>query len=253
MARLIAGFGRQADVAKVNELYQQAQLVLAAIKDQKRWQQIGWFVIEANMIVGLAHAGDHNGANAHRLRILEAGGTPTADAYGALIASVKDTTDDAAYALMFWEEARARGIQPHAYLYNTIISKLSKARKADQAYALLRQMVSEGTQPTPVTYGAIIAAACRVGDSESAEAYFDEMTALPNYKPRSAPYNTMIQLYIYTKPDRERALYYHQRMVQDGVILTGHTYRVCFDIYMPNSVSCKLTICTASPRVIWQD
>jgi pentatricopeptide repeat protein len=230
IGRLIGGLGRLGAVQKVRTLYNAAQRVLAALEDQKRWQSAGWFVIEDQMIIAFAHAGEYEAAHVHRVRIIEQGGTPSADAYGALISSLKDTTDDTSHALQLWEEALARDVLPNIFMYNTIISKLAKARKADHALVIFQQMKEQGVKPSSVTYGALIAACCRVGDAPSAELFFQEMIAAPNYKPRVPPYNTMIQLYVYTKPDRERVLHYYDTLLKANVKPSGHTYKVCTSV-----------------------
>lgn len=55
-----------------------------------------------------------------------AGGVPSADSYGALISAIKDTTDDATVAIDLFEESQRLGTRPNTFLYNTIISKLSR-------------------------------------------------------------------------------------------------------------------------------
>ena len=228
IGRLIGGLGRLGAVQKVRSLYNAAQRVLAALEDQKRWQSAGWFVIEDQMIIAFAHAGEYEAAHVHRARIMEQGGTPSADAYGALISTLKETTDDTSHALQLWDEALSRDVRPNIFMFNTIISKLAKARKADHALMIFQQMKEQGVRPSSVTYGALIAACCRVGDGSSAEAFFQDMIAAPNYKPRVPPYNTMIQFHIYTKPDRERVLHYYNLLLNAKVRPSGHTYKVSF-------------------------
>lgn len=227
IGRLINGVGRLGHTDKVRKLYEAAQLVLGTLEHDKHWQSVGWFQVEDQMVIALAHAGDTDGAHVHRNRILAEGGAPSADAYGALIQRVKDTTDDTANAMTLFHEAITRGVTPNIYLYNTMISKLAKARKADGALELFSEMKSRGVRPTSVTYGAVIAACCRVGDAQSAEALFKEMSTQPNFRPRVPPYNTMIQLYTHTKPDRARALYYFDELKKAKVAPTAHTYKVC--------------------------
>ncbi|KAF8516675.1 hypothetical protein JB92DRAFT_2909911 [Gautieria morchelliformis] len=231
IGRLIGGLGRLGAVDKVRTLYGAAQRVLAALENQKKWQSAGWFVVEDQMIIAFAHAGQYEAAHVHRVRIMEQGGTPSADAYGALISSLKDTTDDTAHALQLWEEALARDVRPNIFMYNTIISKLAKARKADHALMIFQQMQQQGIRPSSVTYGALIAACCRVGDAPSAELFFKEMTAAPNYKPRVPPYNTMMQLYTYTKPDRERVLHYYNALLSAKIKPSAHTYKLLLEAY----------------------
>ena len=199
-----------------------------------------WVKVEDSMIVALAQAGDVEGAHVHRRRIVEfanrvnaarskEGGVvyaPSSDAYGALIYNVKDTTDDATNALMLWTEAVELGVEPNLYLYNNIISKLARARKADQALELFKQMKERGLSPSSITYGAMIGACVRVGDVSSAEALFNEMETQRNFKPRVPPFNTMMQLYTTTRPNRERALWFYEEMGRQGVEPTAHTYKV---------------------------
>jgi pentatricopeptide repeat protein len=92
-------------------------------------------------------------------------------------------------------------------------------------------MKESGLRPSSVTYGAVIGACCRVGDEESAMILFDEMVSMPNFKPRVPPYNTMIQFFTQTKPNRERALHYYNAMLSAGVSPSAHTYKLLIDVY----------------------
>ena len=226
LARLISALGRLGEVDKIYETYEAAHAVLNSMESMSQWQTSGWFLVEDHMIIGLAHAGDLDAAHAHRQRILQQGGVPSADAYGALILHVKDTTDDTSNAMALFQESQSLGVAPNIFMYNTVISKLAKARKADYALQLFQDMKTRNVQPTSVTYGAVIAACCRVGDAASAELLFQEMTSEPTFKPRVPPYNTMMQLYTHTKPDRERVLYYYNELIAANVQPTAHTYKV---------------------------
>jgi pentatricopeptide repeat protein len=227
LGRLINALGRLQQTDKVHRLYAVAQDVLASLEHDKQWQTQGWFQIEDHMIVALAHSGSFEAASVHRYRIIENGGAPSPDAYGALITAVKDTTDDTTVARELWDESQRLGVTGNLFLYNTIISKLSKARKADYALELFHRMRMEGIRPSSVTYGALIGACCRVGDEQSAEYLFAEMTSMKNFKARVPPFNTMMQFYTSTKPDRERALHYYDALLRSGVRPTAHTYKVC--------------------------
>ncbi|KAI0666174.1 hypothetical protein C8Q78DRAFT_1083409 [Trametes maxima] len=231
VARLISALGRLGETEKIRELYHMAQTVLGVLENPKQWQTSGWFLVEDHMIIGLAHAGEIDAAHVHRQRILQQGGVPSADAYGALILNVKDTTDDTSNAMALYQESQGYGVVPNIFMYNTIISKLAKARKADYALHLFQDMKARNVQPTSVTYGAVIAACCRVGDAASAELLFQEMTSEPTFKPRVPPYNTMMQLYTHTKPDRERVLYYYNALREANVQPTAHTYKLLIDAY----------------------
>jgi pentatricopeptide repeat protein len=151
-------------------------------------------------------------------------GVPSADAYGVLIYTVKDTTDDTSNTLGLYNEAVSLNVTPNLYLYNNIISKLAKARKADEAMQLFHKMTADGIYPSSITYGAIIGACARVGDIQNAEGLFAEMERARNFRPRVPPYNSMMQMYTTTKPNRESVLYYYEKMRRDNVEPTAHTY-----------------------------
>ncbi|KAF8632397.1 hypothetical protein AX17_004838 [Amanita inopinata Kibby_2008] len=227
--RIVQCLGRAGEQEKAKEVYGIAQNLLD--KMEKQWPADSWFMLEDSMIVGLAHAGDIDAAHVHRGRMLERGGAPTADAYGALILHVKDTTDDTSNAMALFQEAQLHNVKPNQYLFNNIISKLAKARKADYALELFHRMKAQRIFPSSITYGAVIGACARVGDVQSAETLFGEMVAARNFKPRVPPYNTMMQLYTTTKPNRERALFYYEKMMEAGVAPSAHTYKLLMDAY----------------------
>jgi pentatricopeptide repeat protein len=226
LGRLINAFGRLQDLSSAQAVYGYARLVLESPSSHKYGHSQDWLDVEEKMMEACARCGDFELANRHRLSILESGCVPSADAYGAMIAKVKDT-DDAKRAWELFEEACRLGSVPNTFLYNTIIAKLSRARKAQHVLQLFHEMVQRGLQPNSVTYGAVICACCRVDDGDSASSLFDKMLTIPNFKPRAAPFNTMIQYFVKTRPDRQRALFYYDSLLAAKVHPTSHTYKVC--------------------------
>lgn len=227
---LMDHLARRNDEPKVRELYELAQLVLNSLV-RPDVQAQSWYSTENAMLIACCHLGYLEEAGLHRARIVQAGFAPSADAYATMIASSKDTTDDALVARELWEEALGMGVKPHLFLYNTVISKLSKARKAEGALDLFMRMKSERIRPSSVTYGAVINACCRVGDALSAETLFEEMTSQLNFRPRVPPYNTMMQFYLQTQPNRERFLYYYSALQRARVPPSAHTYKLLLDAY----------------------
>lgn len=188
IGRLIVALSRENDEAKVRELYSLAQVVLASCVPDPRAQAEAWCATEDAMIASCCNLGHLEQAGMHRARIIEAGFAPSADAYATMISSSRDSTDDALVARELFEESQRLGVVPNLYLYNTIISKLSKARKAEMAIELFNQMKAAGIRPSSVTYGAVINACCRVGDEQSATTLFEEMSKQPNFRPRVPPF-----------------------------------------------------------------
>ncbi|EST06843.1 Pentatricopeptide repeat [Kalmanozyma brasiliensis GHG001] len=232
LATLIGAFGRLNNVDRMEELYAMAQHVLHALVGDPAWQAKAWFVVEDSMMQAFSHAGRTEEATQHRHRIIAAGGAPTATSYAALIATIRDTTDDASIAQELFDESQRFGVRPNAYLFNTVISKLSRARKADRALQLFDEMtLNFRIKPTSVTYGAVINACTRIGDEQRAVRMFEQMENDPSFKPRVPPYNTMMQYYIQSVPDRQKALVYYHKMLEAQVDPSAHTYKLLLDLY----------------------
>ncbi|GAA5823166.1 hypothetical protein JCM10212_004253, partial [Sporobolomyces blumeae] len=229
--RLINQLGRQNLVNEVRQVYLVAYSALQALGNDPEAQSLAWVSLEDNMIIALAQAGQLVDVGHHRDRLLQAGCAPSADGYAAMILNMKETTDDAAVALMLFEESQRLNVRPNVYLFNTLISKLSRARRAKEALEYFELMKTYGIRPTSITYGAIINACCKTGDDVAADYLFNEMISLSDFKPRVPPYNTMIQFYTSTKPDRERALFYYNELVKANVQPTGHTFKLLLDAY----------------------
>jgi pentatricopeptide repeat protein len=60
---------------------------------------------------------------------------------------------------------------------------------------------------------------------------FDEMEAAPNYRPRPAPYNSIIQYFLNTKRDRSKVLQYYERMKSKNIKPTSHTYKLLIEAH----------------------
>nr|XP_019050123.1 hypothetical protein I302_00544 [Kwoniella bestiolae CBS 10118]OCF29053.1 hypothetical protein I302_00544 [Kwoniella bestiolae CBS 10118] len=230
ICQLIDHLSRLGDEPKVRELYSLCQVILQSVIRPES-QASNWHQVEDAMLIANCHLGHLEQAGMHRARIVEAGMAPSADAYATMIASSKDTTDDALVARELFDESQMMGVKPHLYLYNTIISKLSKARKAETALELFAHMKNQGIRPSSVTYGAVINACCRVGDAQSAETLFEEMASQPNFKARVPPFNTMMQFYLQTQPNRARVLHYYNLLQRAHVPPSAHTYKLLLDTY----------------------
>lgn len=231
LAVLINAFGRNAQVERIDELYEMAMHVLASTHHGHEWRLQHWSQLEDGMITALSHAMLGERANRHRLRLIAAKQVPSASAYAALIATIQEHTDDAVVAEELFNESKRLGVRPTTYLYNTVISKLSRARKVDQALHLFEDMRATHLRPSSVTYGAAINACVRTGDEARATALFSEMEQQPTFQPRVPPYNTMIQYYVHSVMNREKALHYYEKMQQAGVRPSAHTYKLLLDAW----------------------
>lgn len=157
LARAALAIGQNKGTAEELEtVYRLANQALAGLESQSD-QAAAWAYLEDRMLMARARRGELESATMHRDRILAAGAAPSADAYAVMITSAKDTTDDATVALELFEEARRFGVVPNLYLFNILISKLSKARRTQLALSYFEQMKAVGIRPSAVTYGSVIA------------------------------------------------------------------------------------------------
>src|SRR5256885_7204947 len=60
---------------------------------------------------------------------------------------------------------------------------------------------------------------------------FDEMESMPNYRPRAAPYNCIIQYFLNTKRNRSKVLAYFERMKTRNISPTSHTYKLLIEAH----------------------
>lgn len=223
--------GRNGKLDRVQQLYIIGCHIVASLGGDVEWQQWSWSLLENEMITGLAHAGEAKAASDHRHRLINAGHVPTANAYAALVAVVRDTTDDAMIAEELYQESQRLGVEPNVFLYNTVISKLCRARKLERAMQLFDEMRQRGLNPSSVTYGALMNGCTRIGEETKAEELYALMESDRHFKPQAPPFNTMIQFYVHSLPNRSKAMGYYNKMLQHNVAPTSHTYKILLDAY----------------------
>ncbi|KAI1267006.1 hypothetical protein F5Y18DRAFT_381162 [Xylariaceae sp. FL1019] len=194
----------------------------------------GWSSILDAMVGACLTLGDRGSAEHFHRELLDMGAAPSANTFGLYITTLKESTktfDEASEAVKVFHRAQAEGVEPSSFLYNALIGKLGKARRIDDCLFYFGEMRALGIKPTSVTYGTIVNALCRVSDEKFAEELFDEMEAMPNYKARPAPYNSMMQFFLTTKRDKSKVLSYYERMKAKNIAPTAHTYKLLVDTH----------------------
>lgn len=194
----------------------------------------GWSTILDSMVGACLTVGHRILAAQFHQEMLDMGITPTANTFGLYITTLKDSTktfDEASEAVAIFGRAVSEGVVPSSFLYNALIGKLGKARRIDDCLRYFQEMRAAGIRPTSVTYGTVVNALCRVSDDRFAEELFDEMESMPNYKPRPAPYNSLMQFFLTTKRDSQKFLAYYERMQARDIQPTMHTYKLLIDTY----------------------
>jgi pentatricopeptide repeat protein len=194
----------------------------------------GWILILDAMVSACLNTGDRPTAMHYHQELLDMGAAPSANTFGLYITTLKESTktfDEATEAVKIFRRAKSEGVVPTSFLYNALIGKLGKARRIDDCLYYFGEMRGLGIVPTSVTYGTIVNALCRVSDEKFAEELFEEMESMPNYKPRPAPYNSLMQFFLTTKRDRSKVLAYYERMIARNIAPTAHTFKLLIDAY----------------------
>lgn len=194
----------------------------------------GWSSILDAMVGACLTLGRRTLAAQFHQEMLEKGTAPTANTFGLYITTLKESTktfDEASEAVAIFGRAIVEGVTPSSFLYNALIGKLGKARRIDDCLRYFQEMRATGIRPTSVTYGTVVNALCRVSDDRFAEELFDEMESMPNYKPRPAPYNSLMQFFLMTKRNSQKVLSYYDRMQSRNIQPTMHTYKLLIDTY----------------------
>ncbi|KAI0101506.1 hypothetical protein GGR51DRAFT_529956 [Nemania sp. FL0031] len=232
-SKLISAAAREGKMDLCHEILSMAQTDVPLLP-QYPVVRYGWSSILDSMVGACLNLGDRGLAEHYHMELLNMGAAPSANTFGLYITTLKESTktfDEASEAVKIFMRAKAEGVEPSSFLYNALIGKLGKARRIDDCLFYFAEMRALGIKPTSVTYGTIVNALCRVSDEKFAEELFDEMEAMPNYKARPAPYNSMMQFFLTTKRDKSKVLAYYERMKAKGIAPTAHTFKLLVDTH----------------------
>ncbi|KAK1522076.1 pentatricopeptide repeat domain-containing protein [Colletotrichum costaricense] len=232
-AKLISAASREGKMELCNDILAMARTDVPLLP-QYAVVRYGWSSILDAMVGACLTIGHRQIAEQYHQELLAMGAAPSANTFGLYITTLKEsakTFDEASEAVKIFHRAKAEGVEPSSFLYNALIGKLGKARRIDDCLFYFAEMRALGIKPTSVTYGTIVNALCRVSDEKFAEELFDEMEAMPNYKARPAPYNSMMQFFLTTKRDKAKVLAYYDRMMAKGIAPTAHTYKLLVDTH----------------------
>lgn len=191
----------------------------------------GWSIIWDAMVGACLTLNDRVLAAQYHQKLHEIGYAPSANTFGLYITTLKGTSDEASEAVDIFNRSQQEGVQPTSFLFNTVMGKLAKARRNNDCLWYFSEMDRQGVLRTSVSYGTAINACARVSHQDLMESLLNEMELMPNYRPRVAPYNTVLQYYLNTSRDRAKFFHYHSRMLSRNIMPTSHTYKLLIDAY----------------------
>ncbi|KAK4920624.1 hypothetical protein LTR49_011873 [Elasticomyces elasticus] len=231
--KLIEAAAKEHNLSLANEILEMAKQDVP-FDARYRVVRFGWQQILDHMVAGCLTVGRRDLAARYHQDLLDMGAAPSANTFGLYITTLKENTknsDEASEAVKIFLRAKTEGVEPSSFLYNALIGKLGKARRIDDCLFYFAEMRNLGVRPTSVTYGTVVNALVRVSDEKFAEEIFEEMESCSNYKPRPAPYHSMMQFFLNTKRDRAKVLGYYERMRAMGIEPTVHTYKLLIDTH----------------------
>lgn len=234
----IALAGKQGHLSSAHTMYELCMRMYQEHLDQERAQKAVYMATNS-ILIGHAQQGDMVQAKEYYDAIKRMGYYPDGNAYASLLlgmAQSANTTDEAADALVIYEEAKRHHVKPTTFFYNVVISKLAKARKLEPALRLFDEMQRLfKLTPNIITYGAVISACVRAGSESHACRLFDEMLLRRRGscqdELRIGPFNNMIQFYVRQQPDRQRALFYYEQLKKYNIEPSAHTYKLLLEAY----------------------
>ncbi|KAB8760588.1 hypothetical protein FH972_026580 [Carpinus fangiana] len=232
-AKLITAAAKENRLSLAQEILAMAKQDVPLVTNSRVVRQ-GWVNILDSMVAACLTVGKRDQASQFHAELVNMGTAPSANTFGLYITTLKESTktfDEATEAVKIFQRAKLEGVEPSSFLYNALIGKLGKARRIDDCLFYFAEMRNLGIRPTSVTYGTIVNALCRVSDDKFAEELFEEMESMPNYKPRPAPYNSLMQYFLTTKRDRSKVLAYYNRMKANKIQPTMHTYKLLIDAH----------------------
>ncbi|KAI9665520.1 MAG: hypothetical protein M1831_001662 [Alyxoria varia] len=232
-AKLIAAAAKDHQLTAAEDILGTARQDVPLIPHSKVVNH-GWVTILDSMVGACLNLGRRDLAARYHQDLLNIGASPSANTFGLYITTLKESTktfDEASEAVKIFHQAKTEGVEPTSFLYNALIGKLGKARRIDDCMFYFTEMRQLGIRPTSVTYGTVVNALCRVSDEKLGEEIFDEMESASNYKPRPAPYNSLMQYFLTTKRDRSKVLSYYARMKNNNIRPTMHTYKLLIDTH----------------------
>ena len=231
--KLITAAAKEGRKDLVHEIHELARNDIPFVP-HNRLVRHGWASILDAITGACLTLGNRAMAEQFHQELLNIGAAPTANTFGLYITTLKASTktfDEASEAVKIFHRAQSEGVEPSSFLYNVLIGKLAKARRIDDCLRYYTEMRTCNIRPTSVTFGTVINALCRVSDESLAESMFEEMEGESNYKPRAAPYNSMMQFFINTKHDSAKVLEYYHRMQSRNIQPTMHTYKLLIEAY----------------------
>ncbi|KAF9326343.1 hypothetical protein BGZ91_001981, partial [Linnemannia elongata] len=123
---------------------------------------------------------------------MNASGVPSNEyTFSALLQSV---SLDSAKSVQLFNEL-SKQMEPNTVNYNILIRAFQRQSDLDGAFRVFRQMVGDGIRPDKFTFSSILSLFAIRGDTDGAEAFWNEMVGVHGVKPNAFAYGSMMHVY----------------------------------------------------------
>ncbi|EMR08065.1 hypothetical protein PNEG_03505 [Pneumocystis murina B123] len=246
--RLLERLGKEKKLDLVNDLYKFAKESISKNFTGDTGLCYLGFCLNS-MIIAQIYSSQMDAAKKYQRELLELGFSPSASVFATYIINLKNSepSQDADDAINIYREAKSYNVEFTTYFYNALLSKLCRAEKLHEALEIFSEMKKNNIIPNSITYGTLINACCKIGNEELANDLFVEMENSPRYYARVAPYNIMMQFYVHTKKNRQMALKYYNKLCNQVLAPSPHTYKLlidCWTVIDPPDIDKALQVLT---------
>ncbi|KAG9063724.1 hypothetical protein KI688_003835 [Linnemannia hyalina] len=133
--------------------------------------------------------------------------------FSALLQSV---SLDSAKSVQLFNEL-SKQMVPNTVNYNILIRAFQRQSDLDGAFRVFRSMVADGVRPDKFTFSSILSLFAIRGDTNGAEAFWNEMVGVHGVKPNAFAYGSMMHVYC-TAEDMLSAQTVYREMIQSSIM-----------------------------------
>ncbi|KAF9092350.1 hypothetical protein BGX23_004393 [Mortierella sp. AD031] len=131
-------------------------------------------------------------------------------------ALLQSASNDPAKSVELFNEL-SKQMEPNAVNYNLLIRAFQRQSDLDGAFRVFRSMVADGVQPDKYTFSSVLSLFAARGDTNGAEAFWNEMVGIHRVVPNSHAYGSMMHVYC-TAEDMLSAQTVYREMIQSSIM-----------------------------------
>ncbi|KAF9126209.1 hypothetical protein BGW39_006802 [Mortierella sp. 14UC] len=165
------------------------------------------------MLEAVGAMGDHDMTKQLVEQMNSSGVSSNEYTFSALLQSVSQ--DPAKGAQLF--SKLSEQMEPNTVNYNILIRAFQRQSDLEGAFRVFRSMVADGVRPDKYTFSSILSLFALRGDTNGAEAFWNEMVGIHGVQPNAFAYGSMMHVYC-TAEDMPSAQTVYREMIQSSIM-----------------------------------